>query len=345
MNVEVELLSRKDENEWQEFVRKHPNSCVYHTLEWSRVLESSFSFKNMSIIARKDGEIAGIMPLFLVKFPFLGKKLISIPFDTEFGGCLCYNNEIARVMVDFSKSIARKHGVKYLEIRSANELPYCHDFVRKNPVYHTHLTLTSIEDNWNRIKKNHRVAVKQSQKRGVKTFVTEEKEYLNILYKEFLKFFRSVASPFYPKRFFLHIHKLGMLKLVIAEYDEDVIGGSILLYFKDKVIYRFGVAKEEYLKLRPYNAIIWKCIEWAIQNGFRLMTFGYTYPSQKGLLKFKEGWGCVSKKSNHYYYTVNGTIPNFEKQYGKFIFIRRMYKRLPLAVIQPLGGVVRRWVC
>lgn len=349
--IEVLILSEKYKKEWMKFVKTHPNSCIYHTLEWGEILEDSFSHKNVSLIAMENGEVKGILPLFLIKYPLLGKKLVSIPFDTEFGGPLCYEEEVGKRLIEEARNYAINQNVKYLEIRNANPISYVENegFVEKKPVFHTRLTLTTVEENWNKMVKNHRVAVKQSWKRGVETFIASEYEHMNLFYEELLKFFKSVGSPIYPKNFFLNIYsklkEKNMMQLVIAKHKDNIIGYTLLLCYKDKVIYRFGVVKQKYLQLRPYNALIWRAIEWAIQSKYKLFTFGYTYPSQRGLLKFKEGWGAINKRSHHYYFSVSGNIPSFEKQYDSHSFAKKTYQKLPLTLTKFIGGEIRKWVC
>jgi lipid II:glycine glycyltransferase (peptidoglycan interpeptide bridge formation enzyme) len=106
------------------------------------------------------------------------------------------------------------------------------------------------------------------------------------------------------------------------------------------------MAKDEFLRLRPHNALVWHAIKWAINNNFKQFSFGFTYPQRESLLRFKEKWGGVSDMTNHYYFLVKDCeIPQFEKKYNSFSLAKKIYRKLPLSVVGITGGVVRRWVC
>ena len=44
-NSNVELYSNKNKEEYENFLLKHPNACIHHTIEWKEFLEEYFSFK------------------------------------------------------------------------------------------------------------------------------------------------------------------------------------------------------------------------------------------------------------------------------------------------------------
>ena len=64
---------------WDKFVRKTDQGTMYHSLGWKNVIEKTFGFRSMYLMAlSRTEEIQGILPLFLMK-DVIGKKYL-IPF-------------------------------------------------------------------------------------------------------------------------------------------------------------------------------------------------------------------------------------------------------------------------
>jgi len=70
------------------------------------------------------------------------------------------------------------------------------------------------------------------------------------------------------------------------KYNGEIIGGGVMVFFKDTVIYGYGASNPNYLNLQPYNAFIWKSIEDACINGYNYYDFGRTSYSRYRINRF-----------------------------------------------------------
>jgi len=95
--IEIYKLERREEKEWDAYVLKHPNSTFFHQIGWKNVAERTYKHKPVYLIARKEGEVRGVLPLFLMRSMIFGKKLVSVPF-APYGG-VCADDEIAEKML------------------------------------------------------------------------------------------------------------------------------------------------------------------------------------------------------------------------------------------------------
>ena len=89
--LEICELEKKDERAWDEYILKSEHSTFYNQIDWKNVVEKTYKHKPVYLIAKENGEIRGVLPLFLMKTIFFGKKLVSVPF-APYGG-ICADNK------------------------------------------------------------------------------------------------------------------------------------------------------------------------------------------------------------------------------------------------------------
>jgi len=85
--MEITELQREDEKAWDMYVHKSNSSTFYHQLGWRNVVEKTYKHKPVYLIAKEEGEIKGVLPLFLMRSWIFGKKLVSVPFAPYGGVC------------------------------------------------------------------------------------------------------------------------------------------------------------------------------------------------------------------------------------------------------------------
>jgi len=97
MKLEVYDLKREEEKAWDSYVYNSNTSTFHHQLGWRNVVEKTYKHKPLYLIAKEEGEIKGVLPLFLIKSVLFGKKLVSVPF-APYGG-VCAENEIIELKI------------------------------------------------------------------------------------------------------------------------------------------------------------------------------------------------------------------------------------------------------
>ena len=88
IKVEItELRNREEEKAWDAYIHNANSSTFYHQIGWKKVVEKTYKHKPIYLIAKQNGEINGVLPLFLMKSMIFGKKLVSVPFAPYGGAC------------------------------------------------------------------------------------------------------------------------------------------------------------------------------------------------------------------------------------------------------------------
>ena len=76
----TELRRGEDEKAGDSYVHKSPISTFYHQIGWKNVVEKTYKHRPIYLIAKEEGEIKGVLPLFLMRSMIFGKKLVSGSF-------------------------------------------------------------------------------------------------------------------------------------------------------------------------------------------------------------------------------------------------------------------------
>ncbi|NQE53330.1 hypothetical protein C5S29_07030, partial [ANME-1 cluster archaeon GoMg3.2] len=132
----------------------------------------------------------------------------------------------------------------------------------------------------------------------------------------------------------------GYVYLYIARCDDEIIAGGVMEYFKDGVLYGYGAANSDYLKLHPYDAFIWKSIEDACVNGYKYFDFGRTSYDNVGLINFKKRWGTVEKKLYYSYYPKNPESLVENRENFKYKWGTKIIRRMPMPIYKKFSDVV-----
>src|SRR5947207_3937654 len=66
---------------WDTFVKSHPQGSPFHLMAWQRLIRDTFGSEPKHIVAHdaRNGEICGVLPLFLVRSLLFGRMLLSTP--------------------------------------------------------------------------------------------------------------------------------------------------------------------------------------------------------------------------------------------------------------------------
>jgi FemAB-related protein (PEP-CTERM system-associated) len=347
----VRQLQDTETERWTSFVAGHPDANLYHTLLWRDVIKDVFSHRPLYLFSERDGNISGILPLFLVKFPLLGSKLISIPYDIGSGGALAEDGMSERLLIERAISLAREKRVGYLELRYGRTRPALADLPlqQSEPVLISEIDLDGEEQVWSRIGRGHRESIRKAEKRGVTVREATNLDDFLQFYQVYLRSFRAFGTPPYGANYFSglwnHLHATGATRLVLAFIDNRCVGGLLLFCWGTNLISKFSICLPEAVSSRTYAALQWQSIQIGLEYGYRKLNLGSSSHQQQGIVKFKERWGARTHPAALYSLPVRTKVPSIEKYFDSEGIARRLWKKLPLRTTSLLGGPLNRWFC
>ena len=340
--MEIYELKRREEKEWDAYVLKHPNSTFFHQIGWKNVVERTYKHKPVYLIARKEGEVKGVLPLFLMRSMIFGKKLVSVPF-APYGG-VCADDEIAeKMLIEEAKRITDEYDVDYLELRQFNKNDA--EFVTNDAYVTLILKLNrNYEVIWNTFRKSMRRYVRKAVENDLK--VTINSKNLKDFYNIYTNAMRNLGTPAHSAAFFRNIliEFPENSNIATIEYKDRVISTIFLLYFKDIVIYGWGASLREYLELSPNYLLFWEIIKYSCERGFNFFDFGRSLPDT-GVFLFKRGWGAVPKQLYYQYYLNNiSKMPDTSQLNPRRQKFARVWKKMPLKLTTAIGPLIRKGI-
>jgi len=348
--MKIEELNKKDEQDWNNFVEVHPNSTIYHKIEWKQVLEATYKYKAHYFLAKNDhNEITGILPLFEVNSFIFGSRLVSLPFSYH-AGILSTSNSTANELLDFAINLTIENDMKYLEIKQ--DVSY----LNKNGLDNSMDYVTSVlhlsrnhEDIWKKLNKDKKRGIKKAQGKGLVVRELSNTDELKEFYTMVLETRKMQGVPAYPLSFFENLYKFMKpdLKIFFSYYKDNPIAGGIFQLHKDNILYGYGMNRkdESLLKLYPMNLLIWEAIQWACKNNYNTFDFGTTPIKHETLLYFKSSWGAKNNEVPYYYYLNHmDNPPVFDPTSPKFKIITGIWKKIPMCISKKIDPYLIRHV-
>ena len=203
----------KDKEHWEEFLSKFEYSSIYHSTDWFELLEITFGISGQHLLYKQNKKIDGCLPLFLIKNPIFGKKLISTPHGSCGGGVLTNNHDIEDQLIEKAMKLCIDQDIGYLEIRSDVVKPVFEKkgFIHRQPFARNLLKLEDENSNFKKLTKGHKAAINTKNKLKVHqlTNLDELKKWYDI----YQKTNRNFGTPAYGFNFFKNIYYNLLIKI------------------------------------------------------------------------------------------------------------------------------------
>jgi len=347
----VRELTAENAERWTRFVGAHPEANLYHTVLWRDVIQEAFAHHPVYLLCEQGNEVRGVLPMFLVKFPLLGSKLISIPYDIGSGGALAVDQVSERALVERAMAMARALSANYLELRCGTERQALDGLglQRSEPVLISEMELDDEASVWARMKEDHRKAIRKAKNRGITIREAEHLDEFRAFYEIYLRAFRTFGTPPYGANYFpivwQRLHASGAVRLLLAHAGERCVGGLLLFCRGKNLVSKFAACLPEAVPLRAYVALYWRAIELGLELGYRRLSWGTSSRDQAGLIEFKERWGAHTRPAVLYAMPVKTRVPSLEAYYDSDGLARRLWRKLPLPATRVMGGLLNRWFC
>jgi lipid II:glycine glycyltransferase (peptidoglycan interpeptide bridge formation enzyme) len=123
---------------------------------------------------------------------------------------------------------------------------------------------------------------------------------------------RRLGYPSQPFSFFRRIHHYvlspGYGTVVSVFLTNSCIASAIYFYFGRQAIFKFGASDMRHQDLRPNNLVMWEAMKWLRDKGIQTMSFGRTNLLDRGLLRYKRGWGTVERQIGYHRYNLRKNV-------------------------------------
>ena len=346
----IRELQTGEEESWDAFAKTRPGSNLYHSTLWRDFVRQVFGHRPVYLVAERGGQLTGILPMFLVRAPFLGSKLISLPYDIGSGGTAAIDACSASALLEAAIRRARELRVDYMELRYGAPQPAAATLGlgASEPVIVSDLELGDEKRVWSRLSRNHRRSIHTARESGIQVreagSLEEYLEFYRIMLRVFRNFGTPPYGPGYIRAVWKHLHPAGAVRLLLAYAGGRPMGGALLFCWGKAMVDKLCLTLPESVPLCANAALYARTIELGLERGFETLNLGSSARTQTGLIEFKEKWGATRRPAVCYALPIEGKVPAIEKYFDSNGLAQRMWRKLPVAVT-PLGGVLHRWFC
>jgi hypothetical protein len=287
MEIKLKKIGEEESELWDKIVYSSSYGTVFHTWKWLKIAEK-YTYSNLHpLIAYQGTNAVGIYPIFLVK-----KGFINIAFSPPPKAYLMY---LGPLIIDENLKQDKKEGIfmdiqneidrylfselkcKYVSISSPPGLFDCRPFrwsgYQVVPRYTYKINLTKGLDHvWEGFDRKLRVDLNKAIREGVVVDEgnKDDVEFIHHSLSKRLKdrglkldvdkkYLLELFEEFYPK---------NNMKIFIANYKGEKIGGMISLSYKNIVYLWEGISKTGLKGISVNDMVQWEAIKWACKNGF-----------------------------------------------------------------------------
>lgn len=280
MACSIELLSRDNAHQWDDFNVRAPNGTIFHTLKWKQVLEEIFHLKLQYYLIRSEGEVVGISP-WLERSALNFRGLVSIPHAEE-NGIVLDENTAGDHFGEIVSLFARNYS--FLHFNMGNSIPlngigFAHEAHNDTGYMVADLRETPPEAIWAGFSKNTRFSIRAFENDGFTIRVIDRPDALDDFYRYYTQNLTHIRGEILPLTFFQRLLELfpDQVRVTVLTRDDIFAGGSLALIDPARrKFYGTYLAINRNLPNRytPSYQIMWESINWAWENGYEQLFFG-----------------------------------------------------------------------
>ncbi|MFH0946674.1 MAG: FemAB family XrtA/PEP-CTERM system-associated protein [Planctomycetota bacterium] len=341
--MRVRAYAAADREACDRFVLQHPHGSPFHLSAWLEMVRSFHGHSPRHLVAEDDGRIRGVLPLFLVSSPLLGKALISVPYGV-YGGILAEDADTAGLLAQAARDEVDRLDAGYLELRqilpSAEGLPQSElyvTFLRDLPA--------DEEECLAMIPRKSRATARHARDRYGMEFL-EGPHLIRDFYELFVRNKRSLGSPVFSLSWFERIlESYGDQALVHGVRSEGRVVAAVLSFvFGDTLMPYYSGSEPALERLGSMNFLYWNLMRTGVRLGLKRYDFGRSRGGT-GAARFKQNMGFEPTPLAYQFYLRGGRqIPTVNPSNPKYELILKAWRRMPLWMVKLLGPRLMRYL-
>ena len=336
MPYQIRSLSEEAHASWDHYVERAPSATFFHRSAWQRVLQETFGHYPHYHYVESDGEICGVLPLFLIKSRLFGNRLTSSPFCVA-GSPVSESAEIEAMLDRNAISLLNELGADYIEYRDANRER--NGWVKQSDLYATFLgeIENDADRQLKRIPRKQRAVLRKAMStKALSWTLDEDTDDLFALYALSV---RNLGTPVFPKRYFQKLKQEfgAACEILTVRHLGRPVSSVLNFYFRDRVMPYYTGSLPEARKLGANDLMYWQVMRRAVERGCRFFDFGRSKVGT-GPYHFKTNWGFEPQPVTHQYYLKDGhALPRVNPTNPRYRAFIALWQRLPLQLANALG--------
>jgi FemAB-related protein (PEP-CTERM system-associated) len=343
--------TQDDTRELDRFVQNHPEGSAYHLSAWCRAVSEAYGYRSQVLVARRGGQLAGMLPLCVISRPFGSARWVSLPF-CDLGGPLAIDPALAASLAARARDDLGARQLAGLELRCSGTPDAAADPAalagRKVRM------LLDLPASADELMKSYppklRSQVRKAAKNGLAAEVAATPAAVGEFYDVYARNMRRLGSPPHSRAWFDAIQRHygeENLFFVLIRHEDKVIGAGCVLVCGDRAVIPWASTLAEYNRLAPNMQLYDTILATVCGRGVRRFDFGRSTFGE-GTYKFKEQWGAQPCPLAWQEWKAGASQPHVETAKagpGRLRpLVEQVWQQLPLVLTNSLGPRLRRYI-
>jgi hypothetical protein len=297
--VQIHSVDPLRDPRWEEFVRSHPRSTVFHSSEWLRILADCYGYVPVAYTTSPEGYPLENAILFCqIRSWITGNRLVSLPFSDHCEPLVETPSEL-QLLLEAPLQEQRRGEWKYVEVRPLTS-SLLNGMERSPDEYVLHLLdlRPSHDELYRRLHKSSvRRKLRRAEREGLALEEGRSASLLLEFFRLHVKTRRRHRLPPQPLSWFEKMLLAFSEKLTIrvARKGARVIAALVTLETHNSFVYKYGASDAEFHEMGGMPFLGWSMILAAKQGGHRFLDLGRSARTNSGLIAFKNHLGATEQ--------------------------------------------------
>jgi FemAB-related protein (PEP-CTERM system-associated) len=329
-----------DRAAWEAFVSACPRATFFHRIGWREIYQSAFRHRCHYLLACRDGEVVGVLPLVQLKSLLFGHVLTSLPFAV-YGGVAATDEATIAALHRAAVALGKTLGAEYLELRNreASEAEWPHQDLY---VTFRKELLPEVEANLLAIPRKQRAVVRKGIQRGLRSEIDTDTDRFFALYADNQ---HRHGTPPHSARYFEALKTVfgdDCEVLTVVTPDGRPVSGVLSFYFRDEVLPYYAGDLVEARETSANDFKYWELMRRACERRIKVFDYGRSKRGT-GSFDFKKNWG-FEPTPLHYEYQLfkRAAVPQNNPANPKYRAAIEIWRRLPRSVVNAVGPMLAR---
>jgi len=338
--ISVRPFDARDAARWDGFVQRCPQATFFHRVGWREILDDVFRHRPHYLIAERNGEITGVLPLAEIRSLLFGKALVSLPFCV-YGGPAADDSDTERALVSAAAELARSLRVDYLELR--NRTAKCDGWPRQELYVTFRKTIApEVGANLLAIPRKQRAMVRKGIAHGLKSEIDPSLDRFFALYADNM---HRQGTPPFARRYFerlLTVFGESCEALTVTDSHGRPLSSVLSFYFRDEVLPYYAGDTADARSLAANDFKYWELMRRACERGVHVFDYGRS-KQDTGSFDFKKNWGFEPSPLVYEFSLIRrASVPQNNPLNSKYRAFIAVWKHLPRGVVNALGPHIVR---
>lgn len=327
------------------FLAAQADATPFHRPEWIEAAARGTGNKPLTLLAERDGAIAGCLPLLDVQSPLFGRVFVSSGFGVG-GGILADSEAAAEALVEGAEELAMRNSCPTIELRGGF-LPQDRAGWKVRTDSHCGFVCDLAQDDEAQllaIPRKQRAEVRKGLGMDLTVSVGTSAADRAAHYRVYCESVRNLGTPVFPRRLFDEVlDAFGAdADILTVSHQGQPVASVLSLYHQGAVMPYWGGGTWDARRLRANDRMYYELMLHARRCGCTRFDFGRS-KTGSGPYDFKRNWGFEPQPLGYASWTAPGAeARDADPTSAKHAARIALWKRLPLPVANLVGPFIAR---